>query len=93
MGDGDLEERFGAVEEQLRRLAREIPAVANLLSIPGIGLITATALVAFVGDIRRFPTGRHSPATSASRRGNTPAAPGDGSEGSPSVGIATCACS
>jgi len=28
-------------------------------SIPGIGLLTATALVAFLGDIRRFPSGRH----------------------------------
>jgi transposase len=29
------------------------------MTIPGIGLITATALVAFVGDIRRFPSARH----------------------------------
>jgi transposase len=55
----DLEQRLAAVEQQLRRLAREIPAVTHLLSIPGIGLVTSTALVAFVGDIRRFPTGRH----------------------------------
>ena len=27
--------------------------------MPGIGLLTATALVAFIGDIRRFPSGRH----------------------------------
>jgi transposase len=27
--------------------------------VPGVGVITATALVACVGDIRRFPTGRH----------------------------------
>ena len=55
----DLEQRLAAVEQQLRRLAREIPAVAHLQSIPGIGLVTSTALVTFVGDIRRFPTGRH----------------------------------
>ena len=29
------------------------------MTIPGIGLLTATALVAFVGDIRRFPPARH----------------------------------
>ena len=29
------------------------------MTIPGIGLLIATALVAFVGDIRRFPSGRH----------------------------------
>ena len=28
-------------------------------TIPGIGLLTATALVAFIGDIHRFPSGRH----------------------------------
>ena len=31
----------------------------HLLTIPGIGLLTATALFAFIGDIRRFPSGRH----------------------------------
>ena len=29
------------------------------MTIPGIGLIIATALVAFVGDIQRFPSARH----------------------------------
>jgi transposase len=29
------------------------------MTIPGIGLITAPALVAFVGDIHRFPSARH----------------------------------
>jgi transposase len=28
------------------------------MSVPGIGLLTATAMVAFVGDIRRFPSCR-----------------------------------
>lgn len=54
-----LEERLATVEQDLHRLARQIPAAAHLRTIPGVGLITSTALVAFVGDIRRFPTGRH----------------------------------
>ena len=33
--------------------------IALLLTIPGVGLLTATALLAFIGDIRRFPSGRH----------------------------------
>ena len=33
------------------------PAVAALRTIPGVGLLTATALVAFVGDAQRFPSG------------------------------------
>jgi len=55
----DLEGRIRVVEAQLQALADQTPAVARLRSIPGIGLITATALVAFVGDVQRFPSGRH----------------------------------
>ena len=55
----DIESRIKQVEHQLEALAQQIPAVVYLLSIPGVGLLTATALVAFIGDIRRFPSGRH----------------------------------
>ena len=55
----ELEQRIQRVEQQLEALARQIPAVGRLRSIPGIGLLIATALVAFVGDISRFPSGRH----------------------------------
>ena len=54
-----LEERLRTVEQQLTALAAAIPAVATLRSIPGVGLLTATALVGFVGDAHRFPTARH----------------------------------
>ena len=33
--------------------------VDRLRSIPGIGLLTATALLAAVADIQRFQPGRH----------------------------------
>jgi transposase len=33
--------------------------VVRLRTIPGVGLLTATALLAFVGDVQRFPSGRH----------------------------------
>jgi transposase len=36
-----------------------MPDVQILLTVPGIGILTATALVAFVGDIHRFRSGRH----------------------------------
>jgi transposase len=55
----ELGERVGAVEAQLEALTADIPQVARLRSIPGIGLLTATALVAAIGDFRRFPSGRH----------------------------------
>ena len=47
------------VERQLATLASDMADVTLLLTVPGIGLITATALVALVTDIRRFSTGRH----------------------------------
>jgi len=56
---GELEERVRAVERQLESLAGESALVARLRTIPGVGLLTATALAAFVGDVHRFPSGRH----------------------------------
>jgi transposase len=55
----ELEKRIKNTERQLEVLGKEIPAVRYLRSIPGVGLLTATALVAFIGDVRRFPTARH----------------------------------
>jgi transposase len=54
-----LEATIHDVERQLAGLARQRPEVELLQTIPGIGVITATALIATVGDIRRFPSGRH----------------------------------
>jgi transposase len=55
----ELEQRLRRVEQQLETFAREFPLVARLRSVPGIGLLTATAIAAFVGDLTRFPSGRH----------------------------------
>lgn len=55
----ELERRIADIEKQLRRLAKQMPVVQQLRTIPGIGLLSATALVAFVGDVQRFPTARH----------------------------------
>jgi len=54
-----IENRIRLAERQLEALAKQIPTVALLRSIPGIGLLTATALVGWVGDVRRFRSGRH----------------------------------
>jgi transposase len=53
-----LTDHLKLTERQLEALAEQTPAVKRLQSIPGIGLLTATALVAFIGDIQRFPSGR-----------------------------------
>ncbi|MGH6893049.1 MAG: IS110 family transposase [Dongiaceae bacterium] len=55
----DLEQRVDSLERQLRELTREDSIVRSLMSIPGIGLLTATALRAAIVDIQRFPSGRH----------------------------------
>jgi len=55
----EIEARVKQVERQLEAAAEQLPAVEYLRTIPGIGLLIATALVAFIGDIRRFPSGRH----------------------------------
>lgn len=54
----ELENRIGAVERQLKALAAGLPAAARLMSVPGIGLLTSTALLGFVGDPSRFRSGR-----------------------------------
>jgi transposase len=55
----EIEARVKQVERQLEAVAEQMPAVEHLRTIPGIGLLIATALVALIGDIRRFPSGRH----------------------------------
>src|SRR5262245_58112196 len=54
-----LETNMRTVEQQLGALAADMADVALVQTVPGVGLITATALVALVTDIRRFPSGRH----------------------------------
>jgi len=54
-----LTERIKMAQRQIEAIAEQTPVVDLLWSIPGIGLLIATALVAFVGDIHRFPSGRH----------------------------------
>jgi transposase len=54
-----LSDNIKMTERQLEALAEQTPAVERMRSIPGIGLMIATALVAFVGDAQRFPSGRH----------------------------------
>lgn len=54
----ELGERARAVEAQLAELAGHLDLVVRLRSIPGIGLLTATALVASIGDFHRFASGR-----------------------------------
>jgi len=54
-----LAQRMEEIEKELEGIAKEHPVIQNLLQIPGIGVITATALFASVGNIHLFASGRH----------------------------------
>ena len=54
----ELQAKADDLKRQLEHLAPLIPAVPFLMTVPGIGILSATALVATVGDVHRFPSGR-----------------------------------
>ena len=54
-----LEQKILSVERQLTALTRADGRAQQLREIPGVGLLTSTALLSTVGDIQRFPSGRH----------------------------------
>ena len=54
-----LREKARAITARIERLGDDLPEVAFLRTVPGIGVLTATALAAFVGQPERFPSARH----------------------------------
>lgn len=55
-----LEVRVAQLERELSELAKQSPACTTLLSIPGVGLLTATAMVAATGgSVSHFKDARH----------------------------------
>lgn len=55
-----LEARIAQLERELAGLARHSPACTTLLSVPGIGLLTSTAMAAATsGDVSHFEDARH----------------------------------
>ena len=53
-----LQAKADQLRKELEHLARAMPDATVLMSVPGVGVLTATALVAFVGDLNRFGSGR-----------------------------------
>ena len=53
-----VEEQIAYYQEKLERLATTHPECQRLMTIPGIGPITATALIAAVGNVGVFKNGR-----------------------------------
>jgi transposase len=54
-----LQQRCEDIDRQLRTLTQEDPIVQQLLEIPGVGPLTATAMRSALVDVQRFPSGRH----------------------------------
>jgi transposase len=53
-----LEQQIAFYQEKLESLAKTHPECQRLMTIPGLGPITATALIAAVGDVEVFKNGR-----------------------------------
>jgi transposase len=53
-----LDDHIAALDEEFAEMARNDPAARRLATIPGVGVMNATALVAAVGDGRTFSRGR-----------------------------------
>jgi transposase len=54
----DLQVRVGSLERELKTWSRDNQVAKRLQTIPGIGIITASALVASVTDPQQFTSGR-----------------------------------
>lgn len=55
---GELQDRVGELDRQIERWHRDNEASQRLMAIPGVGILTATAVVATVGDARQFRNSR-----------------------------------
>jgi transposase len=55
---GELDEQISQIERRLRHWQREDSAAQRIAQIPGVGLLSATAAVATMGDAKAFKSGR-----------------------------------
>lgn len=53
-----LDNRVHTLEKKLEAICNQSADCQRLLSIPGVGLLSATALVASIGDVKAFKSGR-----------------------------------
>jgi len=56
---GHLTHSMSAIEQRMKETARNDPVCQRYCQVPGIGVLTATAVRASVGSLDRFRSGRH----------------------------------
>jgi transposase len=54
----ELDEQIARIERRMREWKKDDRAVKAIIEIPGVGLLTATASVAMMGDPKAFSSGR-----------------------------------
>ncbi|MGF6654099.1 transposase [Paraburkholderia youngii] len=54
----ELDEQIARIERRMREWKKDDRAVTVISEIPGVGLLTATAAVAMMGDVKAFRSGR-----------------------------------
>ncbi len=54
-----LDREVATIDRALAELVLGSPELRRLMTLPGVNFVTACALLAAIGDIRRFPTARH----------------------------------
>ncbi|MEJ2374356.1 MAG: IS110 family transposase [Pseudolabrys sp.] len=55
----EIKSRLQEIDDDLAKVAASVDACRRLMTIPGVGIITATALVAATRDPSHFKSGRH----------------------------------
>src|SRR6202011_4827364 len=58
-GIDHLDREVAVIDRALAELVLGSPELRRLLTLPGVNVVTACALLGAIGDIRRFPTARH----------------------------------
>jgi transposase len=55
---GEMDKDIAEIEKRLMLWKKDQEAVTRLMAIPGVGLLTATAIIATVGNMKTFRSGR-----------------------------------
>ena len=88
----DLDRRIAALNAEFVELARSDAAARRLITIPGVGVLNATALAAAVGDASAFRRGRDLGAWLGLVPSNIPPAAGPSCSASASAATSICGC-